>query len=248
MLVYIDNIFLYTKSSFEHHVKCPQGVLEVICDNNLHMHMEKTFLANTLVDYLGYTITTKGSMPQTNKILPVLALKEPSNLKQLHGFLGLGNYYKKLWYHHSETLEPLTRLTSTKHKFIWGHEQAAAFKAIKQTMACKILLHFPDFTKTFGVYDNASDYQLGGIISQDDWLIEFYSRKLNSAQKNYTTMEKDLLSIMETTEFHCNILLGFKLCFHSNHKNLSFENFCSEHVHRWCLLLEDYDYKFIYTP
>eukprot|EP00957_Ditylum_brightwellii_P071216 5413380-Ditylum_brightwellii.AAC.1 len=65
-------------------------------------------------------------------------------------------------------------------------------------MACKILLHFHDFTKTFDVYANASDYQLGGIISQEDWPIAFYSQKLNPAQKNYTTMEKELLSIMET--------------------------------------------------
>eukprot|EP00957_Ditylum_brightwellii_P074754 5681414-Ditylum_brightwellii.AAC.1 len=41
-------------------------------------------------------------------------------------------------------------------------------------------------------------------------------------------MEKELLSIMETTEFHRNILLCFKLRFDSDHKNLSFENFCSK--------------------
>ena len=40
----------------------------------------------------------------------------------------------------------------------------------------------------------------------------------------------------------------FKVNFHSDHKNLSFENFKSERVRRWRLLLEEFDYSFQYTP
>eukprot|EP00957_Ditylum_brightwellii_P175703 13378282-Ditylum_brightwellii.AAC.1 len=61
-------------------------------------------------------------------------------------------------------------------------------------------------------------------------------------------MEKELLSIVETTGQHHNLLLGFKVFFHSDHKNLSFDNFKSERVRQWCLLLKDYDYNFVYTP
>ena len=61
-------------------------------------------------------------------------------------------------------------------------------------------------------------------------------------------MEKELLSIVETTESHRSILVGFPLVFHSDHKNLSFDNFKSERVRRWRLLLEEYIYEFVYTP
>ena len=61
-------------------------------------------------------------------------------------------------------------------------------------------------------------------------------------------MEKELLSIVETTESHRSILVGFSLVFHSDHKNLSFDNFKSERVRRWRLLLEEYIYEFVYTP
>eukprot|EP00957_Ditylum_brightwellii_P137761 10502389-Ditylum_brightwellii.AAC.1 len=36
--------------------------------------------------------------------------------------------------------------------------------------------------------------------------------------------------------------------FHSDHKNLSFDNFKSKRIRRWRLLLEDYNYTFEYTP
>ena len=104
-------------------------------------------------------------------------------------------------------------------------------------MARKILLTYPNFSKSFNIFTDASDFQLGGVITQDDLPFAFYSWKLNNAQKNYTTMEKELLSVIKTAEAHCNILLGFKCIFHSDHKNLSFENFKSECVKKWRLLL-----------
>ena len=56
------------------------------------------------------------------------------------------------------------------------------------------------------------------------------------------------MSIVETAIHHKGILLGFKVFFHSDHKNLSFNNFQSERVRRWRLLLEGFDYEFVYTP
>eukprot|EP00957_Ditylum_brightwellii_P129834 9903373-Ditylum_brightwellii.AAC.1 len=78
-------------------------------------------------------------------------------------------------------LEALTCLTSSKNKFIWDPEQATDLKAIKQTMAQKILLHFPNLSKTFDIYTDASDCQLSSVMCQDNWPIAFYSRKLNPA-------------------------------------------------------------------
>jgi len=115
-------------------------------------------------------------------------------------------------------------------------------------MARKVLLSYPDFTQDFHLFTDASDMQFGGVIVQQGKPISFYSRKLTPPQKNYTVMEKELLSIVETTESHRSILVGFPLVFHSVHKNLSFNNFKSERVRRWRLLLEEYIYQFVYTP
>ena len=52
--------------------------------------------------------------------------------------------------------------------------------------------------------------------------LAFYTRKLNSAQMNYTTTEKEVLSIVETLNEFQNILLGYEIYVYTNHKNFTF--------------------------
>jgi RNase H-like domain found in reverse transcriptase/Reverse transcriptase (RNA-dependent DNA polymerase) len=199
VIVYIDNIILFTKSSFQHHLQRLALVLDRIKSQNLHIHVEETFLATNQVDYLGYTVSSKGIKPQNQKILAILDLAPPTNKRQLCSFLGFVNFYRQLWYHCSHIITPLTSITSDKSKWVWGPTQQQAFLDNCNTIAWQVLLKYPDFTQPFDVYTDASDYQLGSVISQNAWPVAFYSRKLTPAQKNYTTMEKELLSIIKTS-------------------------------------------------
>ena len=58
---------------------------------------------------------------------------------------------------------------------------------------------------------------------QDDRPLAFYSRKLNSAQKRYTTGDQELLSTVETLKEFKNILLGQQLIVHTDQKNLLYQ-------------------------
>ena len=70
--------------------------------------------------------------------------------------------------------------------------------------------------------------------------LAFYSRKLNSAQKRYTTGEQELLSIVETLKEFKNILLGQKIIVHTDHKNIIYGNLSNDRIARWRLLLEEF--------
>ena len=76
---------------------------------------------------------------------------------------------------------------------------------------------------TFDIHTNASDHQLEAIISQKGMPIAFYSRKLNSAQKNYMTTTRKLLAIGETLKEFKNILLGQSIKVYTDHKNLTYK-------------------------
>ena len=61
--------------------------------------------------------------------------------------------------------------------------------------------------------------------SQKGKPIAFFSRNMNSAQQNYTTTEKELLSKVETIKEFLNILLGHQITVYTDHKNLTYKKF-----------------------
>ncbi len=58
------------------------------------------------------------------------------------------------------------------------------------------MLAYPDYSKPFQVYTDASVLQLGAVIVQDGRPIAFFSRKLSETQKKYSVAELELLSIV----------------------------------------------------
>jgi hypothetical protein len=88
---------------------------------------------------------------------------------------------------------------------------------------------------------------------QDKKPIAFYSRKLNTAQKRYTTTERELLSAIETCKEYKNILLGYHtpIIVFIDHNNNTFNGLkASDRFLRtcWLLLLEEYEVIFEYLP
>ena len=84
-----------------------------------------------------------------------------------------------------------------------------AFDKIKQIVGHDTLLSYPNFNLPFEFHTDASHTQpVGVVISQKNKPIAFYSRKLQPAQRQYTTTEHELLSIFKTLKEFKNILLG----------------------------------------
>jgi hypothetical protein len=152
----------------------------------------------------------------------------------LRRVLGIIQYYRDIWEKRTDLLAPLTDLVgecgttkSTKKKgtkkspWHWDDIHQKAFESVKTMIARDIVLAYPDFSKKFVIYTDASKRQLGAVITQDNRPIAFFSRKLNSAQQKYSITELELLSIVETLKEFKGMLFGQNVEVYTDHINLT---------------------------
>ena len=247
--VYIDDIAVFS-NNFQDHLTAIRHVLERLQEKGFVVNPRKCEWGIQETDFLGHWLTPIGVKPYPKKINAILAMQEPTNIKQLRAFLGLVTYYRDMWPRRSHTLAPLTDLLKTPKTFIWKPIHSKAFKAMKALVQADTILIYPDHNLPFDIETDSSDFQLGAVIKQNNQPVAFYTRKLNSAQKNYTTIEKELLSIVETLKEFRSMLLGARLNIFTDHKNLTHQlsTFTTQRVLRWKILLEEYNPTYHYIP
>jgi RNase H-like domain found in reverse transcriptase len=123
----------------------------------------------------------------------------------LQSFLGLANYYRSFIKNFSSTMAPLTDATKGEWKaYRWGGAQDAAFWAIKRAFTTVPVLGLPDTGRPFIVTTDASNLGIGGVLEQEfeDGTppVAYVSRKLDDAEKNYPTHEREFLVIVHVVK------------------------------------------------
>ena len=243
---YIDDLLILTTDNWDTHINQLDEVLNRLQKAGLKVNANKSFFGRSELEYLGFWVTRNGIKPLPKKIEAILKLKPPTTKKQLRSFIGIINYYRDMWIRRSELLAPLTSMTSKEVKFKWTELHQKNLDLIKKVIAKETLLAYPNFNARFDLHTDASQTQLGAVISQDGIPIAFYSRKLNPAQTRYTTTEKELLSIVETLKEFRNILLGQQVRVYTDHKNLTYKQFNTDRVMRWRLIIEEFSPELVY--
>ena len=165
---YLDDILVISDGSYEDHLQKVRTVLTRLEKANFRANVRKCFWGESTLEYLGYLVTKQGLQPQPKKVEAIQKLKAPKNVRQLRHFLGMVNYYRDMWQRRSHVLAPLTKLTGKGVPYKWEKEQEQAFQEIKRIMSKETILAFPDFSKPFHVYTDASNIALGAVIMQDD--------------------------------------------------------------------------------
>ncbi len=230
---FIDDIGIFTTGSFEHHLNIVSQVLLRLEESGFTVNPIKCAWAVTSTDYLGFLLTPQGLKPMPSKIEAISRVARPTSTKHVRSFVGLINYYKDMWPRRAHILAPLTNLCSSKTKFHWTDVHESSFQQAKRLVAEDVLLRFPDHSKPFDIFTDTSKYQIGETIKQNNLPIAYFSKKLTPTQQRCSTIEQEMLAIVEVLKEYRNFLLGAQITLHTDHKNLLANTTVNDRVLRW---------------
>ena len=108
-------------------------------------------------------------------------------------FLGLASCYRRFVPGFAQITRPLTTLLKKGQEFKWGINQERSFRELQERLISVPILAYPDFTKPFILQTDASDFAIGGVLSQindigDEHPVTYVSRTLQAAEINYSVV------------------------------------------------------------
>ena len=219
--VYMDDIVIFSKSLQEHlqHLKL---IFDELKNYGLKIQLDKSEFLRKEVPLLGHIIVLDGT-----------------------------GYYRKFIRDYAKIAKPLTNVLKKGEKIdCQNTKYIQAFNKLEEIISNAPILTYPDFTKTCCITSDASNVSVEAVLSQDKHqLISCYSRTLNSTEQNYSTIEKELLAIVEACRHFRPYIFGRKFIIETNHKPLT----ClwslktpNSRLIRWRIKLEEYDFEIRY--
>ena len=184
---FLDDIIIYSRT-LEEHKRHVTEVLEQLAKAGLYLKRKKCEFHKTEIEFLGVIIGHGTIRMDPAKVKAITDWPTPTRVKEVQAFLSLMNFYRWFIWNYSGRSLGLTALLKKDVKFEWTKAAEESFMALKQAfLAADFLAQFdPDWPAI--VETDASDYALGGCVSQIDPKtgmlrpVAFYSRKLTEAE------------------------------------------------------------------
>ncbi|KAL8088747.1 hypothetical protein AgCh_038509 [Apium graveolens] len=155
VVVFIDDILIYSKSE-EEHMQHLWIALQILRKEKLYAKFSKCEFWLKEVQFLGHVFGSEGVKVDPIKIEAIISWERPKTPTEVRSFLGLAGYYRKFFKDFSKIARPLTKLTRKNQKFEWNAECEDSFQELKQRLVIAPVLVLPDNQGDFVIFSDAS--------------------------------------------------------------------------------------------
>lgn len=256
---FLDDILICGRNCDEHWTRLER----VICrlqNAGLKVEPEKCSFLQTKISYLGYIIDKEGLHTSPDKVLAIKDAPTPTSVKQLQSVLGTINYYGKFIPNLATLLNPLYELLKKDMKWSWTKKCDDAFNKVKNIlMSADVLVHYnPEYE--IRLTTDASPYGIGCVLSHvlpdgQEKPIAYASRTLSPAERNYSQVEREGLSIIFALCKYNQFLYNQEFTLVTDNKPLlaifnpkkGIPQYSANRLRRWAVILSNYRYKVKYV-
>ena len=226
--VYLDDILIFT-STREEHREITREVLRRLEEYDLYLRPEKCEFEKEEIEYLGLVIRYGEVRMDPAKVEAVRKWPVPKSIREVRGFIGFANFYRRFIQGFSDVARPLHDLTKKEVVFQWGPKQQRAFEELRDRFISAPILTLWNPDRPTRIDVDASGFATGGVIMQklEDGLwhpIAFRSASMDEHQRNYEIHDREMLAIIEALKEWRHYLEGLPEPFEviTDHDNLRY--------------------------
>jgi len=191
MVVFIDDILIFSKSK-EEHAEHLRIVLQILRENQLYAKFNKCEFWLYQVAFLGHIVSGRGVEVDPSKIESVMSWSQPTSPTEIRSFLGLTAYYRIFIKGFSQISAPLTKLLRKGVEFVWTAACEKSSQELKNRLTTAPVLALPESGEEYVIYCDASKSELGCVLMQKGRVIAYASRQLRKHEENYPTHDLEL--------------------------------------------------------
>ncbi|UYV85104.1 K02A2.6-like [Cordylochernes scorpioides] len=196
-LCYLGDIIVFSPT-FDEHVRRLELVLRCLSKAGLVLNPDKCLFGTKRLSIFGHLVDGEGVHPDPGKVDAMSKFPTPKSLTDVRSFIGMCSYYRRFIKNFAQKAEPLHRLLRKDTRFEWGPDQRQAYESLKLALASEpVLAHFDEKYAT-ELHTDASGFGIGAVLVQvqggSEKPIGYASRTLSTAEKNYSTTERECLA------------------------------------------------------
>ena len=166
-MAFLDDIIIFSRNECEHlkHIKI---IFQKLIDAGLKLKESKCdFFKKEIHYYLGHLISSEVIHPLPEKLDTICNMPSPKTPKEIKQFLGLCSYYRKFVPRFSDIAWPLSKLTAHDAIFVWCEQCELSFQMLKDTLVLAPIPKYPDTSKPYTIFTDASKYGWAGTLTQE---------------------------------------------------------------------------------
>ena len=180
-------------------------------EQNIILNDDKKAVGLTEISFHGHKITASGLKVDEAKVKAINEMPAPTDISGVKRVCGVVQYMSKFLPDLAETMEPIRALTRNNVKWDWSQECEKSFQSVKEQLTTAPVLAYFDPEKELVLQVDSSKNGLGAVLLQNGKPIEFASRSLKPAERNWAQIEKEALSILYGLERFDQYTYGRKI-------------------------------------
>ena len=244
---YLDDIIVFSPNE-QDHLRHLTEVFDRLRKFGLKMKMSKCEFMQPEIKYLGFVVNQSGIQADPDKVQVIKEMSPPSDVRGVRGFIGCVSYYRRFCPNFSQIAMPLIELTRKHSKFDWTDDCQTAFERLKNLLTEAPTLAFPDMSREYTLYTDASTDCIGAVLTQDlgrgQQPIHFLSHKLSQTQRKWPIVEKEAYAIYYALQKLDHYLHGAKFTIKCDHKPLKYlltSEMKNRKVQMWAIAISGYN-------